>query len=134
MHSYLKSFTPVCIAIIIIYVIKIIVSVCFGLILKEDKRGYLNEIYLYFCDIPGRILFFIPSLIWVIKLIARISDKKCELFMKYYELWSPIYGNDFKNNFSSIMNIKIYTFLIFIFFIAEIAYHAIIFRYILAQD
>ena len=54
--------------------------------------------------------------------------------MKYYELCSPIYGNDFKNNFSSIMNIKIYTFLIFIFFIAEIAYHAIIFRYILAQD
>ena len=57
LHSYLKLFTPVWIAIIIIYVIKIIVSVCFLLILKEDKREYLNEIYLCFCDIPGRILF-----------------------------------------------------------------------------
>jgi len=53
--------------------------------------------------------------------------------MNYYDLCSPIYGDDFKNNFSNIMHIKIYASLTLIFFIAEIVYHAIIFRYILRK-
>jgi len=130
LHSYLKSFTPVCIVIIIIYFIKIIFSACIGMIFEEDVPDAMLLLYI---NLPGRILSFIPSIVCVIILIIKSFNKKCELFMNYYDLCSPIYGDDFKNNFSNIMHIKIYASLTLIFFIAEIVYHAIIFRYILRK-
>ena len=133
LHSYLKSFTPVCIVIIITYFIKIIFSYFCGMSFIEDMSDGYNGMYCFYIGGPGRILTFIPSIVCVIILMIRSSTKNCELFMYYYDLCSPIYGDDFKNNFSNIMNIKIYTLLILILFFVEIVYHAIIFLKIMGQ-
>ena len=77
-------------------------------------------------DFLARIISFIPVIVCVILLRVRSYTKKCEVFMDYYNLCSSYYGDSFKNTFSNIMNIKIYTLLIVILFVLEIIYHAII--------
>ena len=125
LHSYLKSFTPVCIVIIVVYFIKIIITFCTGMIFEAYNRDGVNGMYCFYIGGPGRILTFIPSIVCVIILMIRSSTKNCELFMYYYDLCSPVYGDDFKNNFSNIMNIKIYIISTLVLFIVEIVYHYI---------
>ena len=125
LHSYLKSFTPVCIVIIVVYFIKIIVTFFTGMIFVEYNSDGANGMYCLMFDVPGRILTFIPSIVCVIILMIRSSTKNCESFMYYYDLCSPVYGDDFKNNFSNIMNIKIYIISTLVLFIVEIIYHYI---------
>ena len=125
LHSYLKSFTPVCIVIIVVYFIKIIVTFFTGMTFVEYNIDEDNAMYCAMYDVPGRILTFIPSIICVIILMIRSSTKNCESFMYYYDLCSPVYGDDFKNNFSNIMNIKIYIISTLVLFIVEIIYHYI---------
>ena len=131
LHSYLKSFKSVYIVIIITYSIKIIFSICFGLIIEGGMTGDGNAMYLFCFDLPSRILSFIPLIVCVILLRSRSNTENCEAFINYYELCSQVYGDDFKNNFSSIMDIKTYTFWVLILFIVEIVYHAIIFIFVL---
>ena len=125
LHSYLKSFTPVCIVIIVVYFIKIIVTFFTGMTFVEYNSDGANGMYCLMFDVPGRILTFIPSIVCVIILMIRSSTKNCESFMYYYDLCSPVYGDDFKNNFSNIMNIKIYIISTLVLFIVEIIYHYI---------
>ena len=126
LHSYLKSFISVCIVIIIIYFLKIIYTACFAFTLEGRMVDGANGMYLFYIDFPSRIISFIPVIVCVILLRVRSYTKKCEVFMDYYNLCSSYYGDSFKNTFSNIMNIKIYTLLIVILFVLEIIYHAII--------
>ena len=130
LHSYLKSFIPVCIVIIITYSLKIIYSICFAMLVEEDMRDGANGMYLCYFDAPARILSFIPLIVCVILLRIRSYTNKCEEFMNYYDLCSSYYGDNFKNNFSDIMDIKTYTLSIVILFVWEIVYHFIVVLYI----
>ena len=133
LYSYLKSFTPVCIVIIITYSIKIIYSAIFANCVEKDMEGGVNLMFLIYIDAPARILSFIPLIVCIIILIVRSSTSNCEVFMNYYNLCSDYYGESFKNNFRNIICIRIYTLFIVILFVWEIIYHAIIFRYIMNQ-
>ena len=82
-----------------------------------------------FCDIPIRIIFFIPSIVGGILLRIRNYTDNCEAFMNYYELCSLSYGDDFKDNFRGIMKINAYTLCVVILFVWEIIYHLIIFLF-----
>ena len=133
LHSYLKSFLPLCIVIIIAYVIKIFFSIYFASILEEEMVDGANGMYLIYIDAPARILSFIPLIVCVIILIVRSFTINSEVFMNYYNLCSDYYGDSFRNSFSSIMNIRIYTLLVVILFVWETIYHAIIAKKILDQ-
>ena len=65
--------------------------------------------YLIYLALPARILFFIPLIICTIILRIRSYTDNCEESMKYYNLCSAKYGDEFKNNFNGIMNITTYT-------------------------
>ena len=103
------------------------------MIFVEYNSDGANGMYCLMFDVPGRILTFIPSIVCVIILMIRSSTKNCESFMYYYDLCSPVYGDDFKNNFSNIMNIKIYIISTLVLFIVEIIYHYIAIFCILAN-
>ena len=134
LHSYLKSFTPVCIVIIITCFIKIILDAWLATLFDEDMTDELDFIIYVFFVLPARILSFIPLIVCIILLYVRSNTENCDAFMNYYELCSPIYGDIFENNFSNIMNIRIYNLWILILFIVEIVYHAIIIIYIYKHD
>ena len=133
LNSYLKSFIALCIVIIIVYFIKIFYTVYFSRIIESSMKDSANAMFICFIDAPGRILSFIPLIICVILLRVRSNTNNCEVFMNYYNLCSAYYGDSFKNNFSSIMNIRTYTLWVVILFVLEIVYHAIVAIYILAQ-
>ena len=133
LDSYLSSFISVCIVIIITFTLKIIFSAIFTMFIEEENDDAGNCIYLFHIDSPARILFFIPGLVCVILLRIRSYTDNCEAFMNYYELCSAYYGENFKNNFSAIINVKTYTLCVVIFFVWEIIYHGIIGLYIARQ-
>ena len=133
LNSYLKSFTPLCIVIIIAYTIKIFYSAYFSMILEGGRKDGANGMYLFYIDTPARILSCIPLIVCVILLRIRSYTKNCEVFMNYYNLCSDYYGDSFKNSFSNIMSIRTYTLYIVILFVWEIVYHAIIAMCILNQ-
>ena len=89
--------------------------------------------YLIYLALPARILFFIPLIICTIILRIRSYTDNCEEFMKYYDLCSAKYGDEFKNNFNGIMNITTYTLCVVIFFVVEIIYNLIIGLFIFYQ-
>ena len=134
LHSYLKSFTPVCIVIIITCFIKIILDAWLATLFDEDMTDELDFIIYVFFVLPARILSFIPLIVCIILLYVRRKTENCDAFMNYYELCSPIYGDIFENNFNNIMNIRIYNLCILILFIVEIVYHAIIIVYIYKHE
>ena len=130
LDSYLTSFISVCIVIIVSYSLNIIFTTIFSTLLEEDHEDCANEQALFFFDTPIRIIFFIPSIVCVILLRIRSYTDNCEAFMNYYELCSLNYGDDFKDNFSGIMKIEIFTLCVIILFVWEIIYHLIIFLFI----
>ena len=135
LKSYLRSFISVCIVIIIAYSLKIIFSIYFSLmVIEEEMTDEANKMYLFYIASPVRILAFIPSIVCVILLRIRSYTDNCEQFMNYYNLCLPEYGENFKNNFSDIMNIKTYTLCVLIFFVWEIVYNVLIMLFIGAQN
>ena len=102
--------------------------------LAENMAGGYNAMILLYVDVPGRIISFIPVIICIILLGIRIDRDNCKVFMDYYNLCSAYYGDNFKKNFASIMNIRIYAICVAIIFALEIICHAFIFKYILDQD
>ena len=130
LDSYLTSFISVCIVIIVSYSINIIYTAFFSKIFIEDNEDGYNAYILFYGDTPVRIIFFIPSIVCVILLRIRSYTDNCEAFIKYYELCSINYGDEFKDNFSGIMKIKTYTLCVVILFVLEIIYHLIIGLYI----
>ena len=133
LDSYLSSFISVCIVIIVTFILKIIFSAIFAMLIEEEMVDGANCMYLFYIDSPARILSFIPGLVCVILLRIRSYTDNCEAFMNYYDLCSAYYGENFKNNFSSIINVKTYTLCVVIFFVWEIIYHGIIGLYISCQ-
>ena len=135
LKSYLKSFISVCIVIIIAYSLKIILSIYFSLmVIEEEMTDEANKMYLLLIAGPARILSFIPSIVCVILLRIRSYTDNCEEFMNYYDLCFPEYGENFKNSFSDIMNIKTYTLCVLIFFVWEIVYNVLINIFIFCQN
>ena len=134
LKSYLRSFISVCIVIIIAYSLKIMFSINFAFLIERGMRDGANGMYLFFIAGPVRILAFIPSIVCVILLRIRSYTDNCEQFMNYYNLCLPEYGENFKNNFSDIMNIKTYTLCVLIFFVWEIVYNVLIMLFIGAQN
>ena len=133
LDSYLSSFISVCIVIIVTFIIKIIFS---AILLCWLKKKWLMELIVCIYSIPillQEFLSFIPGLVCVILLRIRSYTDNCEAFMNYYDLCSAYYGENFKNNFSSIINVKTYTLCVVIFFVWEIIYHGIIGLYISCQ-
>ena len=99
----------------------------------EEENDDEGNCLLFYIDSPARILFFIPGLVCVILLRIRSYTDNYEAFMNYYELCSAYYGENFKNNFSAIINVKTYTLCVVIFFVWEIICHGIIVSYITCQ-
>ena len=63
LNSYLKSFTPLCIVIIIAYTIKIFYSTYFSMILEGGRKDGADGMYLIIIDTPARILSCIPLIV-----------------------------------------------------------------------
>ena len=104
------------------------------MVIEEEMTDEANKMYLFYIASPVRILAFIPSIVCVILLRIRSYTDNCEQFMNYYNLCLPEYGENFKNNFSDIMNIKTYTLCVLIFFVWEIVYNVLIMLFIGAQN
>ena len=127
LDSYLKSLEPVCIALIVFYSITIFFSAITGMFLKESQRlDITNLLIILYSNIPVRIILLISSITCITILRIRSYTDNCEVFMNYYELCSAYYGDNFKNNFSNIINVKTYTLCIIILFVWDIVYYAII--------
>ena len=129
LDSYLESFLVPCIVIIVAYSAKIIFTAFFGLILECSKDG-IHPFCLCIFELPARLIFFVPLIVFIVILRIRSNIEFCQDFIDYYNFCSDELGDNFKYSFSNIMNISTYTLWIIILFVLEIIYHGIIFCYI----